>query len=1066
MKIRVKIQTIKTLVFLLMMIFATSLTAMAQEKVSGIVKDDTGETMPGVSIKVKGNNNVGAVTDIDGAFTINVKRGTVLQFSFLGYNTKEEKATPGKIMQIVLEEDKKTLGEIVVVGYQPVRQRDLTGSVAKADVSQLTNTPVSSIDQTLGGRIAGVNVSSGEGMPGGQMNITIRGNNSLTQANTPLYVIDGFPVENASVAASINPNDIKSLNILKDASASAIYGARGANGVVIITTKSGQTGKAKITYDGSYGWQTVTKKMEMMDAYEFVKLQNEINPTTANNINPYIREYDGKEWTLEDYRNIAQYNWQDMIFHSAPIQSHNVSVTGGSQDIRYNASLSYFDQDGVVINSNYNRVQGRMGTNIKKNKLRINLNVNYSRTNQEGASPSQNASSGMNNLFYNVWGYRPVTQPGTPLSTLLNNGVDDMVNTTNDYRFNPYMDLQNAYNHTLNTYVQFNGFLEYDIMKGMKLKISGGYTDTGYNNDNFNNSKTRYGGPISNDKVNARVTRSSRSTWLNENTLTYQTNIKKKHFFNTLLGFSLQNSDYDYYSYKTINIPNENLGMSGMDQGTPTGASSLKSSWSMMSYFGRFNYNYKSCYYATFTMRADGSSKFSKGNRFGYFPSGSLAWNVAEEGFMKPYNKYVNNAKIRLSWGLTGNNRVGEYDSYGLYKVVKQWNGQVYLGATPSGVFPEGSNVNNVGTVPSTLRNHDLKWETTEQWNLGFDLGFLNDRIGITLDLYSKTTRDLLLNANMPLSSGYVSSMKNIGKVRNQGIEFTLNTVNIKNKKFTWETNFNIAFNKNKVLALTEGQTTLTTAASFDQNFNTQQSYIAKVGQSMGSMYGFIYEGTYKYDDFDKSGDTYTLKPTVAHYTSENNTQPGMPKYRDLNGDGIIDDNDRTIIGNGLPVHTGGFTNNFTYGDFDLSIFFQWSYGNDVLNANRLFFESGWNKARELNQFASYADRWTEDNPYSDIPRATASSSNRVFSSRVIEDGSFLRLKTLTLGYTVPKKLLTRFRIDNLRVYFAAQNLWTITNYSGYDPEVSIRNSALTPGLDFSAYPRARQFSFGVNLGF
>ena len=627
MKIRVKIQTIKTLVFLLMMIFATSLTAMAQEKVSGIVKDDTGETMPGVSIKVKGNNNVGAVTDIDGAFTINVKRGTVLQFSFLGYNTKEEKATPGKIMQIVLEEDKKTLGEIVVVGYQPVRQRDLTGSVAKADVSQLTNTPVSSIDQTLGGRIAGVNVSSGEGMPGGQMNITIRGNNSLTQANTPLYVIDGFPVENASVAASINPNDIKSLNILKDASASAIYGARGANGVVIITTKSGQTGKAKVTYDGSYGWQTVTKKMEMMDAYEFVKLQNEMYPDAV--ADTYLMEHEGKQWTLDDYRNIAQYNWQDMIFHSAPIQSHNVNLTGGSQDIRYNASLSYFDQDGVVINSNYNRVQGRMGTNIKKNKLRINLNVNYSRTNQEGASPSQSASSGMNNLFYSVWGYRPVTQPSTPLSYLLNNGVDESVSTSTDYRFNPYMDLNNAYNHTLNTYVQFNGFLEYEIMKGMKLKVSGGYTDTGYNNDNFNNSKSRYGGPLSNDKVNARVTRSSRSTWLNENTLTYQTNIKKKHFFNTLLGFSLQNSDYDYYSYKTINIPNESLGMSGMDQGTPTGASSLKSSWSMMSYFGRFNYNYKSCYYATFTMRADGSSKFSKGNRFGYFPSGSLAWNVA-----------------------------------------------------------------------------------------------------------------------------------------------------------------------------------------------------------------------------------------------------------------------------------------------------------------------------------------------------------------------------------------------------------------------------------------------------
>ena len=757
MKIRVKIQTIKTLVFLLMMIFATSLTAMAQEKVSGIVKDDTGETMPGVSIKVKGNNNVGAVTDIDGAFTINVKRGTVLQFSFLGYNTKEEKATPGKIMQIVLEEDKKTLGEIVVVGYQPVRQRDLTGSVAKADVSQLTNTPVSSIDQTLGGRIAGVNVSSGEGMPGGQMNITIRGNNSLTQANTPLYVIDGFPVENASVAASINPNDIKSLNILKDASASAIYGARGANGVVIITTKSGQTGKAKITYDGSYGWQTVSNKMEMMDAYEFVKLQNEMYPDAV--ATTYLKEYEGKQWTLDDYRNIAKYNWQDMIFHSAPIQSHNVSLTGGSQDIRYNASLSYFDQDGVVINSNYNRVQGRMGTNIKKNKLRINLNVNYSRTNQEGASPSQSASSGMNNLFYSVWGYRPVTQPGTPLSYLLNNGVDESVSTSTDYRFNPYMDLNNAYNHTLNTYVQFNGFLEYEIMKGMKLKVSGGYTDTGFNNDNFNNSKSRYGGPLSNDKVNARVTRSSRSTWLNENTLTYQTNIKKKHFFNTLLGFSLQNSDYDYYSFKTIHIPNESLGMAGMSQGTPTTTVSTKSSWSMISYFGRFNYNYYSKYYATFTMRADGSSKFRKGNRFGYFPSGSLAWNVAEEDFMKPLRMYIDNAKIRLSWGLTGNNRVGEYASYGLMDVQKSWNGQVTLGSIPSGVYPLNGNQSNVGMVPTTIPNKDLKWETTEQWNLGFDLSFLQERIGLTVDLYRKNTRDLLLNSNLPLSSGFVSAM-------------------------------------------------------------------------------------------------------------------------------------------------------------------------------------------------------------------------------------------------------------------------------------------------------------------
>ena len=308
--------------------------------------------------------------------------------------------------------------------------------------------------------------------------------------------------------------------------------------------------------------------------------------------------------------------------------------------------------------------------------------------------------------------------------------------------------------------------------------------------------------------------------------------------------------------------------------------------------------------------------------------------------------------------------------------------------------------------------------------------------------------------------------MKNIGKVRNSGLEITLNTTNIKTKKFEWTTNFNIAFNRNKVLALAEDQTALLTAAQFDQNFNAQSSYIAKIGQSMGAMFGYIYEGTYKYDDFNKSGNSYTLKANVPHFSAESNTQPGMPKYKDINGDGVINDNDRTVIGNGLPKHTGGFTNNFAYSGFDLSLFFQWSYGNDVLNANRLMFESSWNKARDLNQYASYANRWTDDNPTSDIPRATSSSSNRVFSSRIVEDGSFLRLKTLTFGYTLPRLLLRHTGIENLRVYFAAQNLWTLTDYSGYDPEVSVRDSALTPGLDFSAYPRARSFSFGVNLGF
>ena len=471
-------------------------------------------------------------------------------------------------------------------------------------------------------------------------------------------------------------------------------------------------------------------------------------------------------------------------------------------------------------------------------------------------------------------------------------------------------------------------------------------------------------------------------------------------------------------------------------------------------------------YYATVSFRSDGSSKFRGDNRFGYFPSSSLAWGFMEEDFMKPLKPVVSSGKLRASWGLTGNNRVGEYDTYALYQMLKDKVGDfISVGSTPSGVYPFENSLTSVGMVPTSLRNRKLKWETTEQWNLGLDLGFLDERIGLTIDWYRKTTRDLLLNASTAPSSGFTSAMKNIGKVRNQGIEFTLNTTNIKNRNFSWTSNFNIAFNKNKVLALAENQVSMPTAAKFDQNYNSQYSYIAKVGYPMGMMYGFIYEGTYKYEDFDKVGDTYTLKRNVPYFSSESNTQPGMPKYADLNGDGIIDDNDRTMIGNGMPKHTGGFTNNFEYKGFDLSIFFQWSYGNDVLNANRLFFENS-NKTRDLNQYASYADRWTTENPESNIPRATDSGSNKVFSTRIIEDGSFLRLKTVSLGYTLPKQLTKKWKIDNARVFVAGQNLWTCTGYSGYDPEVSIREGALTPGLDFSAYPRAYSISFGVNLGF
>lgn len=1041
--------------------------AMAQVLVRGTVVDQTGESVIGASIQVKGTTQ-GTITDIDGKFSLGVpNKKSIIVISFIGYATKELQVDTSKPMSIVLEEDTKVLDEVVVVGYQEVRKKDLTGSVAKADMNELLNTPVGSFDQTLGGRIAGVNVSSSEGTPGGTMNIVIRGNNSLTQDNSPLYVIDGFPVEDAAIASTINPSDIESLDILKDASATAIYGARGANGVVIITTKKGKVGKAQITYDGSVTMHHVTRTIPMMDAYEFVKLQAETYPASiANSTGGYLMEYQGKQWTLDDYRDIFQYDWQDEILRTALQHNHNIRLTGGTEGVRYNASVSYYNQDGILLNSGYERFQARANTVIKRDKLDINLTTNYSRSIQTGSTPSETSYSGMNNLFYSVWGYRPVTYPNKSMESLLNDVMDEAIDSSNDYRFNPIRSLKEEYRKYYINNLQLNGYVSYEFIKGLKLKVSGGYTYDARKNDQFNNSNTRYGGPTSTDKVNAQIIRNERLTWLNENTLTYQTNIKKKHFFNSLVGITFQNSDYEYYSLKSTHIPNESLGMAGMADGTLSSSSSLKSSWSMMSYLARLNYNYKSKYYATASFRADGSSKFSKKHRYGYFPSGSLAWNFMEEEFMAPIKKVVGAGKLRVSWGLTGNNRIGEYDYYALLQMLKEKQGDyISNGSIPSGVYPFDNDMSSVGMVPVSLPNEDLKWETTEQWNVGLDLSFFNERLNFTADVYRKTTRDLLLEASLPLVSGYYSATKNIGKVRNDGLELSLSTVNVQTKDFTWTSDFNIAFNKNEVLELAENQLSLTTAARFDQNYNSQPSYIAKVGLPMGMMYGYIYEGTYKYDDFVKSGNSYTLKDNVPYFSSEANTQPGMPKYKDVNGDGIIDTNDRTIIGRGLPIHTGGFTNSFTYKGFDLSVFFQWSYGNDIMNANRLFFENAGGK-KDLNQFASYANRWTPENPESDIPAATKSASNNVISSRIIEDGSYLRLKTVTLGYTFPKALIAKAKLSNARVYVAAQNLWTWTSYSGYDPEVSVRNSALTPGLDFSSYPRAFTLSFGVNLGF
>ena len=1009
----------------------------------------------GVNVVVKGTTT-GTTTGIDGNYSIKVAENQTLVFSYLGYTTVEEIVGKRTAINVKMNEEATQLGavEIVNIGYGTTTRRDLTGSVAKADLGTMMKSNVTNFDQALNGRIAGVVVTTGDGSLGAEANITIRGNNSLTQSNAPLYIIDGFPSE-GSFATSINPADIESIDVLKDASATAIYGARGANGVIVINTKRGTEGKPTVNFSASFSLSHIANKIDLMDSYEFVRLQEELVTDTssmASSYYGYSEEY-GRNLTLEDYRNIPGIDWQDELYRTAFQQNYNISLSGGNKEgLRYNVGFSALDQDGIIIRSNFQRYQGKANFTLPiTKKLTLNVNANYSRTATNGVNPTtaETTSSSSGWLMYSVWGYRPVTAPG---QDILDSIIDESVDGSNDYRFNPVKTAKNEYRKTLVDYLNSNIALTWKITPELTFKTTGGYVMNKRRREEFNGTETYtgYPGSPSGKGVNGAIYWTDQASWTNENTLNYKRRFGRSHNVDLMAGLSLQGQKNTYEGVSATQITSEELGIAGIHTGNYQSVPSNYYDWRMMSMFLRANYNFRYKYYLTFSFRADGSSKFPSDNRWGYFPSVGASWNFNRENLFKN-SEWLNNGKLRFSWGLTGNNRT--QTPYDFYSQITVTPGS---GNSFDYVF-DGTRV--PGYYFSNMANDKLKWETTEQWNVGIDLGFFEDRLKVTADWYDKVTHDLLLYALLPASSGYEQGMLNIGSIRNRGFEFTLETINIKTRQFQWSTSFNIAFNRNRILGLVDNQNTLQSSVTWETHFNSQFPYISQVGKPTGMMYGFIYEGTYKPEDFDANGN---LKSGIPAYKG-NKMQPGDLKYRDLNGDGKIDDYDRTIIGCGQPLHTGGFSNNFNWKNFDLNIFFSWSYGNDILNANRLIFESGW-KA-QTNQLASYAGRWTPDNPTSDIPRAGATGSEE-YSSRVIEDGSFLRLKNVSLGYTIPSRQLRKAGISSLRVYVSADNIWTLTNYSGPDPEVSTRNSVLTPGFDWSAYPRAYGFTAGVNITF
>ena len=1028
--------------------------AFAQNTVVGRVVDTNNAPLIGVNVVVKGTTT-GTTTGVDGNYSIKVAENQTLVFSYLGYTTVEELVGKRTAINVKMNEEATQLGavEIVNIGYGTTTRRDLTGSVAKADLGTMMKANVTSFDQALGGRIAGVVVTTSDGSLGAEANITIRGNNSLTQSNAPLYIIDGFPSE-GSFATSINPADIESIDVLKDASATAIYGARGANGVIVINTKRGQEGKPTVNFSATFSMSQIANKVDLMDGYEFVRLQDElVSPTSmASSYYSYSDEY-GRELTLEDYRNIPGIDWQDELYRTAFQQNYNISLSGGNKDgLRYNVGFSALDQDGIIIRSNFQRYQGKANFTLPiSKKLTLNANANFSRTATNGVNPTtaETTSSSSGWLMYSVWGYRPVAAPG---QDLLNTIIDESIDGTNDYRFNPVKTAQNEYRKTLVDYLNSNVALTWKITPELTFKATGGYVMNKRRREEFNGVETYtgYPGSPSGKGVNGAIYWTDQTSWSNENTLNYKHRFGRNHNVDLMAGLSFQGQNYTYDGVSATQITSEELGIAGIYTGSYQSVPSNYYDWRMMSMFLRANYNFRYKYYLTFSFRADGSSKFPSDNRWGYFPSVGASWNFNRENLFKN-SDWLNNGKLRFSWGLTGNNRT--QTPYDFYTQITVTPGS---GDSFDYVF-NGDRV--PGYYVSNMTNEKLKWETTEQWNVGIDLGFFDDRLKVTADWYDKVTHDLLLYALLPASSGYEQGMLNIGKIRNRGFEFTLETVNVKTRQFQWSTSFNIAFNRNRILALVDNQNTLQSAVTWETHFNSQFPYISQVGKPTGMMYGFIYEGTYKPEDFDAAGN---LRDGIPAYKG-NTMQPGDMKYRDMNGDGKIDDYDRTIIGCGQPLHTGGFSNNFTWKNFDLNIFFSWSYGNDLLNANRLIFESGWKS--QTNQFASYANRWTPDNPTSDIPRSAATGSEE-YSSRVIEDGSYLRLKNVSLGYTIPSRQLRKAGISSMRIYVSADNIWTLTNYSGPDPEVSTRNSVLTPGFDWSAYPRAYGFTAGVNITF
>lgn len=1061
------------------------LFAQGKQITGTVTSSENKQPLAGVTVSIRGTR-IATITDNEGKFKISADATTTaLVFSSASFLSVEAAIGSNTIINVVLEPDTKSLTDVVVIGYQTVRRKDLLASVSSVSSKDLKDIPINSAAEALNGRLAGVTATTAEGSPDAEIRIRVRGGMSITGDNSPLYIVDGVQVENG--LSTISPQDIQSIDVLKDAAATAIYGARGANGVIVITTKSGKPGKLILNYNGFVGVKKLANKLELLSPYEFVIYQSERSRGSSLDSTSFTKNF-GTTWdTLANYKNVPAVDWQDEVFGLTGItQTHNISGSGGTKKATYSLGYTYNNDKAIVINSKYKRhlFNAKGDYKITKN-LKVGIGGRYTFQDVLGAGVSDTKGSSFNRLR-NAVKYRPFLSAAQDIDDpdpLADPNVGNGLNL-----YNPVALANSEYRRKTTSAYNITASLSYTITKNLSFKSTVGYDYNKLADRQFFDSLTPYSIIQGAKRPIAGLDTTTKTTLTNSNVLTYSVKgINKIHDFDFLVGeetydlkTTIQSSlyrDYPLLTSPQSAFKQTNLGTSF------TGYPKIgKSRYTNLSFFSRINYSLLNRYLFSFNVRADGASKFIKGKQWGYFPAGSFAWRVKNEKFLKNVD-FIRDLKFRAGFGKVGNNRIGDY----LFLTTFANDGRYFYGLNNQAILAYYS---------GALVNENLQWESTVNRNLGVDISLFNGKIDLSVDIYRNTSKDLLLNPPINPTFGYTSQLQNIGKTSNKGVEFQLNTILLKKpNNLNWTANFNISFNKNKILALGVNQLSFFPAASWGVS-GQPADYIERIGDPVGSIWGLVTAGFYTIDDFNynTTNGVYTLRPGVASNSSIIGTvMPGSIKYADLNNDGVVDiNNDRKIIGDPTPKFTGGLNQQFTWKQLDLSLFMNFSVGNDIYNANKIEFTNGY--SNNSNMLAIMKDRWKVVSPsgqtvlwvngsnqavgiapdlLNDLNKNATiwqplKSGNAAFfpHSWAIEDGSFLRINNLSIGYSLPVKKLAGMKMSKLRFYFTGNNLATFTKYTGYDPEVSVRNSPLTPGLDYSAYPKSRSYIFGVNASF